>query len=226
MGSIGVEATPDQKAACDGVAIPRQNCNGSSLSRRQIAQFDALETESGANRSLCRDTMLDKPAISTPIAIVGMAARLPGGIRSPEELWDVLLNQKDISCEVPKDRYNINAFYHETHTRMVKTRRGFFLSDDLADTDEAMFGGMKAESSQMDPQQKLLLEVVAECMENAGQVGWKGQDIGCYVGTFGDDWLEMSLRDTIAMERLHIFSANDFALSNRISYHYDLRGPR
>ena len=161
-----------------------------------------------------------------PIAIVGMAVRLPGGVRSTDSFWDLLLSQKDVSREVPLDRYNIDAFYSDTQPRAVKTRRGYFLDHDLADTDPSAFKMSGTEARHTDPQQRLLLEVVWECMENAGQADWRGKDIGCYVGNFGEDWLEMSMRDPMFSSRYHVFSASDFALSNRISYEYDLRGPR
>jgi acyl transferase domain-containing protein len=63
-------------------------------------------------------------------------------------------------------------------------------------------------------------------MDSAGQVNWRGKDIGCYVGGWGDDFLEMSVRDPLAVDRYYVFGANDFALSNQVSYQYDLRGPR
>ncbi|THC96687.1 hypothetical protein EYZ11_003842 [Aspergillus tanneri] len=125
----------------------------------------------------------DKPHIQydtskqVPIAIVGMAVRLPGGVRSTDSFWDLLLSQRDVSREVPQDRYNIDAFYSDSQSRAVKVRRGFFLDDDLA---EIYFSASKVgpiEAGYQDPQQRLLMEVVWECMDNAGQTGWRGKDI-------------------------------------------------
>jgi acyl transferase domain-containing protein len=169
--------------------------------------------------------MDDAPAMP-PIAIVGMSLRLPGGIRSTEALWELLLSKKDISVEIPKTRFEVDSFYSPERPRAVKTRRGFFLEDDLTALDPSICGLMTKQSDLIDPQQRLLLEVVWECMENAGQSGWRGKDVGVYVGTFGEDSLELSLKDTLSIGRTHVFGANDFALSNRISYEYDLRGPR
>lgn len=98
------------------------------------------------------------------------------------------------------------------------------MDHDLANTDPSAFKMWETEANYMAPQQRLLLEVVWECMENAGQVDWRGKDIGCYVENFGEDWLERNMRDPLFTSRYHVFSA--FALSNRISYEYDLRGPR
>ncbi|KAH1484891.1 hypothetical protein KXX42_007190, partial [Aspergillus fumigatus] len=48
----------------------------------------------------------------SPIAVVGMGMRLPGGVRTVDDFWDALISQKDCSSEVPQTRYNIDAFYH------------------------------------------------------------------------------------------------------------------
>ncbi|KAL3476656.1 fatty acid synthase S-acetyltransferase [Aspergillus californicus] len=162
--------------------------------------------------------------MQVPIAIVGMAVRMPGGVRSTDDFWDLVLSKRDVSREVPHDRYNIDAFYSDARSRAVKVRRGYFLDDDLADIDASSQVRMD-EAGYQDPQRRLLIEVAWECMENAGQTGWRGKDIGCYVGSFGEDWLEISLRDPLFTSRSYAFSASDFGLSNLLSYHYDLRGP-
>ena len=66
----------------------------------------------------------------------------------------------------------------------------------LQHLDASFFSMNKTELEKLDPQQRLLLEVVWECMENGGQVGWRGKKIGCYVGVFGEDWLDMAAKDT------------------------------
>lgn len=65
-----------------------------------------------------------------------------------------------------------------------------------------------------------------ECFENAGETGWRGQRIGCYIGTFGEDWLELQTRDTQESTKNRVTSYGDYLLANKISYEYDLRGPR
>lgn len=164
--------------------------------------------------------------IVPPIAIVGMAVRLPGDVRSMESFWDLLISKRDVSTEVPGSRFNIDAFYSDSRPMTVRTRRGFFLNDELDKVDPSVFGMANDKAGEIDPQQRLLLELVWECMESAGQVNWRGKDIGTYVGNFGEDWLEMCLRDPIAMQRHQVFAASDFSLSSRVSYEYDLRGPR
>ncbi|UKZ55581.1 Type I Iterative PKS [Trichoderma virens] len=83
----------------------------------------------------------------------------------------------------------------------------------------------KAEVEKLDPQHKLLLEVIWECMENGGQKNWRGRNIGCYVGVFGEDWLDLYAKDPQHLGTHRILTGGDFALSNRASYEYDLKGP-
>ncbi|RAK90795.1 polyketide synthase [Aspergillus costaricaensis CBS 115574] len=162
-----------------------------------------------------------------PIAIVGMSMRLPGGVNGEKELWDLLINKRDGRCIVPEDRYNIEAFYDETRPGAIRTQHGYFLQQDISQVDAGFFGMSKLEAGKLDPQQRILLEVVWECLENGGQLPsqCRGKDIGCYVGVFGEDWLDLMSKDTQAIDRFRVVSAADFALSNRVSYEYDLRGP-
>lgn len=163
-----------------------------------------------------------------PIAIVGMGMRLPGGVNGERSLWDLLVNKKDGRCVVPKDRYNIDAVYNPNGGYgTVKTKHGYFLNHvNLKHLDTSFFSMNKKEVENLDPQQRLLLEVIWECMENGGQVGWRGKNIGCYVGVFGEDWLDMGAKDTQHFGLYRTTGSGDFAISNRISYEYDLRGPR
>ncbi|KAJ6131201.1 hypothetical protein N7523_001661 [Penicillium sp. IBT 18751x] len=164
-------------------------------------------------------------AVPFPIAIVGMAMRLPAGVNTAEKFWEMLINKHDGHCKVPETRYNVDAFYSSSNPGTVKTRHGYYLQDNISHIDGSFFSMSKLEAAKLDPQQRLLLEVVYECMENGGQTNWRGRNIGCFVGVFGEDWLEMSSKDVQHMDRYHVVSAGDFALSNRVSYEYDLQGP-
>jgi acyl transferase domain-containing protein len=124
-----------------------------------------------------------------PIAIIGMAMRLPGGIHTASDLWRMLIEKRDTRCLVPADRYNIDAFYSKSgRMGTVKMQYGHFLAegDNLANMDTSFFTMIQAEVEKLDPQQRMLLEVVYECLENGGQTSWRGSDIGMYVGVFGE----------------------------------------
>ncbi|CAG8961993.1 hypothetical protein HYFRA_00014100 [Hymenoscyphus fraxineus] len=162
-----------------------------------------------------------------PIAIVGMATRLPGGVHSPESFWDLLVNKKNARCDVPKDRWNSEAYYnkHRKHDTMV-ANSGYFLEElDLGDFDAAFFNLSKAELVRLDPQQRLLLEVTWECLESAGQTNWRGKNIGCYVGTFGEDWHDIQQKDPQDTGIYRLTGHGDYVIPNRVSYEFDFKGP-
>lgn len=141
------------------------------------------------------DSLPDVAPVPFPIAIVGMAMRLPGGVSNETEFWDFLINKRDGLCKVPEDRYNIDAFYDESKPGHVRTQHGYVLQNDIGQVDNAFFGISKTEAGKLDPQQRLLTEVIWECMENGGQTQWRGKKIGCYVGVFGEDWLDLMSKD-------------------------------
>ncbi|PYI34570.1 ketoacyl-synt-domain-containing protein [Aspergillus indologenus CBS 114.80] len=180
-----------------------------------------------ASETFCRDSHPPKDSCPEPLAIVGMALRLPGGVNTPEDFWNFLLNKKDGHGQVPGSRYNIDAFYHPTRAGSLRTKNGYFLPEDPAYFDNQFFSLTPFEAARLDPQQRLLLEVIYECMESGGQVGWRGRGrkIGCFVGVFGEDWYDLQSKDTQRIDRYHVLGTGYFALSNRISYEFDFTGP-
>ena len=162
-----------------------------------------------------------------PIAIIGMGMRLPGGISSAGEFWDLLINKRDGRCRVPSDRYNVDAFYGDkTYQQNIATDHGYFLDTNIKGFDTSVFGSRRAEMGITDPQLRLLLEVVWECMENAGQTNLRGTDTGVFVGVFGEDWHNMLHKDTLMPNNYRVLSAGDYALANMLSWEFDLSGPR
>ena len=106
---------------------------------------------------------------ATPVAVIGMACRLPGGIDSPEQLWDALLRGDDLITEIPSDRWDADEYYDPepgVPGRSV-SKWGAFL-DDVAGFDSDFFGIDEREASALDPQHRLLLENSWEAMEHAG----------------------------------------------------------
>jgi hypothetical protein len=105
--------------------------------------------------------------------------------------------------------------------------KAYFLDDvDIRQFDTSVFPISKSELERLDPQQRQLLEVAYECMENAGQASWRGKNIGCYVGVFGEDWLDLYAKETQHRKGYRVTGYGDFVLGNRISYEFDLHGPR
>lgn len=103
------------------------------------------------------------------VAVVGMSCRVAGGIQSPEQLWQALLGQKVASTEMPPKRW---APYHNRDPRNSKVmsqvpNRGYYI-EDIEGFDCKFFGISPKEAEQMDPQQRVSLEVAWEALEDAG----------------------------------------------------------
>jgi acyl transferase domain-containing protein len=164
-----------------------------------------------------------------PIAICGIGLRLPGGIRTGDDFWNLLINNGDARSEIPASRFAIDGFDGSLGgggNGAIHTRHGYFLEEDLSRLDASFFSMTKREIERCDPQQRLLLEVVRECLEDAGEVNYRGKPVGCYVGTFGGDWHVMTMRDVQHMGNYSMAGVGDLMIANRVSYEFDLRGPR
>ncbi|KAL8783279.1 MAG: hypothetical protein Q9195_009439 [Heterodermia aff. obscurata] len=138
---------------------------------------------------------------SEPIAICGLACRLPGDCSSPQQFWDLLANGRSAQCDVPKSRFNVDGFYHPDgmdRPGSVVTKGGYFLKDDVRQFENSFFGINNLEATYMDPQQRKLLEVVFECLENAGVSLDKasGSNTGCFVGNFTFDFQVMQTKES------------------------------
>lgn len=111
-----------------------------------------------------------------PLAVCGMAVRLPGRVGSPQEFWDFLMAKGDAKGRVPESRYNISA-YHSASGRpgTIATEYGYFLDESvkLGSLDASRFSLSRAELEFADPQQRLMLEVVREALDDAGEVNFK-----------------------------------------------------
>ena len=123
-----------------------------------------------------------------PIAVIGLACRLPGNCNSPDALWNFLERGGVAHNEAPESRFNLKT--HHDGSRKPKTMRspgGMFLEDiDPQDFDAQFFGIPRVDAIAMDPQQRQLLEVVYECLENAGisLEALAGKPVGCFVGSY------------------------------------------
>ncbi|WP_243755212.1 type I polyketide synthase [Paractinoplanes brasiliensis] len=162
-------------------------------------------------------------ATDEPVAIVGLSCRLPGGVESPDQLWQLLTDGGDAISGLPTDRgWDLSAFPPE----VVATGQGGFLAD-AAGFDAAFFGISPREALAMDPQQRLLLETVWQGLEDAGidPAGLRGSSTGVYIGNTGQDYstlLAMAADDNAG----HAVTGNAASvLSGRVAYALGLEGP-
>lgn len=183
-----------------------------------------------------------------PIAIVGMGTysyhatlnwrliniligcRWPGGVSSAEQLWDLLEAKRSGYKEFAQEKLNLDGYYHPDQSRpgSLSTRGGFFLEDNPKSFDHTFFGVTPTEVMTMDPTQRKLLEVVYEAFENAGEP-WEtfsGSRTGVFVGNFNIDHQIMQTRDADHSLPYASSGGSITILSNRISYVFNLKGPR
>ncbi|KAJ5624630.1 Fum1p [Penicillium lagena] len=171
--------------------------------------------------SLCRDAQHDQDVPASIGVDIGSETST-----CPPIAIVVFGGKKDGLCEVPESRYKVESFYSESKPHSVRTNKGYFLQDDPTCFDADFFSITSPEAARMDPQQRQLLEVVWECLETAGETNWRGKEIGCFIGVYGEDWLELTSKDSQGIDRYHVLGTGQFALSNRVSYEYDFQGPR
>ena len=145
----------------------------------------------------------------TPVAVIGMACRLPGGIDSPEQLWEALLRGDDLVTEIPPDRWDADDYYDPepgVPGRSV-SKWGAFL-DDVAGFDSEFFGISEREATVIDPQHRLILETSWEAMEHAGLSRETMADslTGVFVGMTHNDY-QLLAADAQAVEGPYGFIA-------------------
>ncbi|RDW76877.1 putative Polyketide synthase (JCVI) [Aspergillus mulundensis] len=161
-----------------------------------------------------------------PIAIIGMAARLPGGVNSIPSMYQFLRGKKDGLREVPESRFNIDGFHNDGDVAYsMRQQKAYFLDDDISMMDASFFGSSDMEAAGSDPRARLLLEVVYECLENAGKTTYRGERMGCYIGAWGVDWSELTLKDGQQRNPMIGAAAGSFFLSSYIAWNLDLHGP-
>jgi hypothetical protein len=155
-----------------------------------------------------------------PMAIVGMACRLPDDCHTPHRLWKFLEAGRVAKNTPPKSRYDIKTHYDGSlKNKTMASPGGMFLQDiDPADLDASFFKLSKLEALAMDPQQRQILEVVYEGLENAGvtleQVN--GKNVGCFVASFAVDYADMQHRDPEDRAAAYVVGTGRAMLSNRV----------
>jgi phthiocerol/phenolphthiocerol synthesis type-I polyketide synthase C len=161
------------------------------------------------------------------IAIVGAACRFPGA-PDLETFWDLLTAGRDAVTQVDAQRWSTRFFYHPTRGEPARSYTwSAGLIDGVDQFEPAFFGISPREAAQMDPQQRILLELVWHAAEDAGIPVGKlaGADIGVYVGASSTDYRDLRLGDPASGDSYFMTGGTLSILANRISHVFDLRGP-
>ncbi|TVY83962.1 Reducing polyketide synthase DEP5 [Lachnellula suecica] len=191
--------------------------------------LDINSSSSGSGSSSPQLPSYDSQNETEPIAIIGMGCRLPGGVNNPQDLWNMLVDERSGQCDTPASRWNINSYYHPDPDRpaSLNTKGGYFLKDDIRQFENSFFGINNLEATYMDPQQRKLLEVCYECFESAGTTleDVSGANIGCYVGNFTIDYIVMQAKEAEYFHRYNATGMGTTILANRISHVFNLTGP-
>jgi phthiocerol/phenolphthiocerol synthesis type-I polyketide synthase D len=167
-----------------------------------------------------------------PIAVVGMGCRLPGGVNTPAEYWELLQEGRSGVVRVPAERWDADAYYSADHTvpGTICSRDGGFLTSWQPDEFDAEFFGISPrEAAGMDPQHRLVLEVAWEALENAGITAQaiRGTRTSVFVGLTTYDYilgLAGRLRPEDIDPHIPFGNASNF-VAGRLAYFLGVHGP-
>jgi len=163
-------------------------------------------------------------------AIIGMGCRFPGSANTPEQFWKLLCDGIDVIAEIPKERFDIDAFFDADPAKPGKicTRWGGFI-DCIDKFDAEFFGISPRETSRIDPQHRLLLELAWEALEDGGQdaSALAGTRTGVFVGICSHDYGDLLVQPgNRHLIDAHVTVGNSLSIAaNRVSHFFDFRGP-
>jgi myxalamid-type polyketide synthase MxaE and MxaD len=162
-----------------------------------------------------------------PIAIVGMGCRLPS-ISNPMAFWQLLCEGRSVIREVPAERWNVDEIFAGDAGSVGRTphRWGGFL-EDLERFDAAFFGISAREAPNVDPRQRLILEVAWEALEDAGILpeSLSGSRTGVYIATLSNDYNTLFSQNYQLQNSFSGAGTANSIIANRVSYFLDLHGP-
>src|ERR1700723_2072179 len=167
------------------------------------------------------------PVERVDIAVVGLATRLPGDMNTPEETWQALLEGRDAITDLPEGRWS--EFMEEPRLaeriKNARTRGGYL--KDIKGFDSEFFALSKTEADNIDPQQRMTLELTWEALEHARipASSLRGESVGVFVGTSVMDYSYLAMSDPTIAHPYAITGTASSIVANRVSYFFDFHGP-
>ncbi|MFJ8229625.1 type I polyketide synthase, partial [Streptomyces sp. NPDC094448] len=190
---------------------------------------EALRSSMKETERLRRQNLSLVAAATEPVAIVAMSCRYPGGVHSPEDLWELIAAGADAMSDFPADRgWDLDALRGAgVDARGHGVSRGGGFLDDVAGFDADFFGISPREAVSMDPQQRLLLETSWEAFERAGldPSRLRSSRTGVFIGTNGQDYAYLLLRSLADATGDIGTGIAASAVSGRLAYQLGLEGP-
>ncbi len=173
---------------------------------------------------------LTRHSESEPIAVIGMGCRFPGGVTDLQSFWQMLQNGTDAVGEIPRDRWSAEAVYDpDPHAPGKTSSRWAGFLNDVDKFDPQFFGIAPREAVDMDPQQRLFLEVAWEALENAGQAPDKlsGSPTAVFCANCTSDYsdLRVAMNDLTRFDAYYASGIARSMMSGRLSYILGLQGP-
>ncbi|MFG2774977.1 type I polyketide synthase [Streptomyces sp. NPDC048350] len=214
----------DRLAARTGLALPAGLVFDHS---RPVSLGEHLAARLGEDAPAPSAHAVRAPAVDDdPVAVVGIGCRFPGGVRTPEDFWQLIARGEDAVTPFPTDRgWDLGALLDAAGDTPAAGFGGFI--DDVAGFDAGMFGISPREALAMDPQQRLLLETAWEAAERSGIApgSLHGSDTGVFVGSNGQDYGYLLLGSGENVEGHLTAGVTGAVLSGRLSYTLGLEGP-
>lgn len=182
----------------------------------------------GAEMDSSADSRTGETGCSGDVAVVGIALRLPGGLDSLGTLWSALLEGRDLVTRMPADRFDAQEFTDADPRRPGRSYTAAAgVLDDIAGFDAEYFSLSPREAERMDPQQRILLELAAEGVDDAGidPARLAGSSTGVFVGVSNHAYgnLQLSRLETVDRHTMTGLASGNTA--GRLSHAFDLRGP-
>ena len=189
-----------------------------------IVEGDPFEDDAATDDT---DWTRSGPVERVDIAVVGLATRLPGGMDTAEETWQALLEGRDAITDLPEGRWS--EFMEEPRLaaliKKARTRGGYL--KDIKGFDSEFFALSKTEADNVDPQQRMALELTWEALEHARipASSLRGESVGVFVGTSVMDYSYLAMSDPTVAHPYAITGTASSIVPNRVSYFFDFHGP-